>query len=134
MRNEQLEEIIALETALHKKELRRDSSRLQQLMGDQFKEFGRSGRSYDKASIMAQLLSEPDFEGEIVSWGFEGTALAPDVTMLNYRSAFRDADGVDSNFAWRSSIWKRGDAGAWQMQFHQGTPTNADQLISAVPA
>ena len=130
MRNEQLEEIIALETALHKKDCRRDVSRLKQLMGEEFKEFGRSGRAYNKASLLAQFLSEPDFDGEIVSWGFEGTTLAPDVAMLNYRSAFRDADGVDSNFAWRSSIWKRGDAGAWQMQFHQGTPTSADHLIS----
>ena len=130
MKNEQLTEIIALETALHKKECRRDAPRLDALMCDQFKEFGRSGRTYDKASLVAQFLSEPDFEGEIVSWGFEGTALAPDVAMLNYRSAFRDIDGVDTNFAWRSSIWKRCEAGAWKMQFHQGTPTSADQLIN----
>ncbi len=128
MNSEQLAKIIALETALHQKEVRRDSEHMQQLMGDCFKEYARSGRTYDKASLMAQFLAEPDFQGEIVSWGFEGTALAPDVAMLNYRSAFRDVDGATSNHAWRSSIWKRCEAGAWQMHFHQGTPTTEAQL------
>jgi hypothetical protein len=124
--SEQLEKIIALETALHKKEIRRDTDAMHTLMGDRFKEFARSGRTYDKASLIAQFLAEPDFEGEIVAWGFEGTALAPDVTMLNYRSAFRDIDGATHNHAWRSSIWKRCEAGAWQMHFHQGTPTSEE--------
>jgi hypothetical protein len=124
--SDQFKEIIALETALHKKEIRRDSAHVQKLMGNGFKEFARSGRTYDKASLMAQFLSEPDFGGEIVAWGFEATALAPNVAMLNYRSAFRDIDGATHNHAWRSSIWKRCEAGAWQMHFHQGTPTSEE--------
>jgi hypothetical protein len=124
--SEPFDEIVALEIALHKNEIRHDRTRLTQLLGNQFKEFGRSGRIYDKASVVSRLLCEPDMDGEIASWGFELVALAPGVVMLHYRSAFRDPHGVASNFALRTSIWQRGDDGGWQMQFHQGTPTNEE--------
>jgi hypothetical protein len=126
--SKQLEEIIALETALHQPNVRHDSEHLQQVMCDGFKEYARSGRCYDKASLMASSLSEPEIDGEILAWGFEAKALAPDVAMLNYRSAFRDGLGITSHFAWRSSIWKKCEAGAWKMQFHQGTPTSAEYV------
>jgi hypothetical protein len=82
------------------------------LLDDGFREFGSSGRVWDRASILAALAVDdtpaPDV-GDVA-----GTALGPDVVLVTYRSTGPDRSTL------RSSVWRRRD-GHWRLVFHQGT-------------
>jgi hypothetical protein len=99
----------------------RASDRVAQLLADDFVEFGSSGRSYDKASIIAALRDESPTA--ITATDFAVRLLAPEVALVTYRSCLQAQPDVH---ALRSSIWRR-DGDAWRMVFHQGT-------LAAAPA
>ncbi len=122
------ETIIALEKSLHAPEWRRSFTQLDAVLANDFVEYGRSGRAYTKSLIIARLTEETDAAGAVASWGYESIPLAPGLVQLRYCSARRAADGLLSDFARRSSIWRQSSSGAWQMSFHQGTATSGDVL------
>lgn len=112
-----------LEQRLQLPSVRTSRQQLDQILADDFVEFGSSGVTYDKRQIIAGLLADPEsrlpryatMQNMRVTW------LAPDVALATYRSQ-KSRPGVGRpDRANRSSIWKKID-GRWQMLFHQGTP------------
>lgn len=118
-----LNELQALETELQQPHARGDVARLEQLLHPDFREVGRSGRAYDRSTVIQHLLSEAG-QLAIESWSFSATAISTSAVLLTYRSAQRQPDGTLSNHAHRSSIWLKGERG-WQVLYHQGTPAEA---------
>ena len=118
-----LQHLRELEVALHQPDIRRDPSRLHELLHESFTEFGRSGRSYSRADIV-ELLSREVPRGKIWSQDFTVAEIAEGIALLTYKSAYIDADGELGRHTRRSSLWQR-TAQGWQMRFHQGTPTEA---------
>lgn len=110
-----------LEVELHKPAARTDAARLNALLHDDFREFGRSGGAYAKAEILSRLPAEAQ-HAVFVADNFEVRSIGESVALLTYRSAHQQADGTLDAFTLRSSLWERTTLG-WQMSFHQGTPT-----------
>ncbi|CAM5514297.1 hypothetical protein MAUB1S_08583 [Mycolicibacterium aubagnense] len=117
-----LDLIRGLEEELFKHTVRASPAAVGALLADDFLEFGRSGRVYDKKEIVLGLAAEAsDPPLELTASGFELKSLAEDVVLLTYRTSRPDGDRTLHTL--RSSIWKFSD-GAWRMVFHQGTPTS----------
>ncbi|MCV2350459.1 nuclear transport factor 2 family protein [Paucibacter sp. Y2R2-4] len=121
-----LDPLIALERLLHQPAVRADAAAVERLLHPQFREFGRSGRSYSRAAMLELLAAEDpaDTSIEVVSQDFALQMLGDNAALLTYRSAHRSPDGHLSRPSWRSSIWRL-EALGWQMIFHQGTATAA---------
>ena len=118
--NALLIELQALEVELHHPGVRCTRERLEQLLHPEFHEVGRSGRRYDRDTIVAYLAA-PQAQPPVVSDSFSVSALAPGVALLTYRSAHVQAGNMPRNHTLRSSVWVRTSAG-WQLRYHQGTP------------
>lgn len=107
-----------LEASLLTNAVRKNATRVAELLADEFCEFGRSGTVYSKAEILNLLADEEDAHVEMKEFVCrmvgEGTAL------VTYRSE-RRVQGAEMTAALRSSLWVL-RAGRWQMVFHQGTP------------
>lgn len=112
-----------LEVALHQPDVRRDPARLDDLLHDSFSEFGRSGRSYNRADILEFLRNEI-LLGPVWSQEFTVAEIAEGIALLTYKSAYVHAYGELHGHTIRSSLWQC-TARGWQMRFHQGTPTVA---------
>lgn len=115
-----LSELQALEIELHHPGVRSASARLEQLLHAAFHEVGRSGRKYDRNTVLAFLAQESE-RPAIESDGFAVELLADDLALLSYRSAHRLSNGTLANHTHRVSLWQRTSAG-WQVRYHQGTP------------
>lgn len=112
-----------LETSLHRPDTRMSPQQVSDLLADEFFEFGKSGRVYNKQITVDALASEGSSGTTIVPQvaDFSVTSLSSDVVLVTYRS-IRVADETSKSFeTLRSSIWKL-SSGRWQMVFHQGTP------------
>ena len=116
--SEVVQELKNLEEALLRPEVRRSRVEMDSLLADDFIEYGRSGRVYDKAAILE--TADKPFDGQLSLHRFSAKALAPSVVLVNYSSLLRHADG-DESHSLRSSIWSRTEKG-WKLVFHQGTP------------
>jgi hypothetical protein len=121
MKSGPLETLRALEVALHQPSVRRDRGQLERLLHPDFREFGRSGRAYDRAELLELLTQEPQPD-QVWSQDFALQLLAAGVALLTYRSARVTADGTLERHSNRSSVWQLTSEG-WRMLFHQGTPT-----------
>lgn len=122
-----LDELQALESELHHPGVRCSPERLERLLHPQFHEVGRSGRHYDRETIVRHLVSQtapPD----VVASDYAVRRLADGAALLTYRSAHRTADGGRTLPARRCSVWLR-EASAWRLAYHQGTPD--DELPDA---
>lgn len=116
-----LDEIRLLEEGLHRPEVRRSRPALEELLADEFVEFGASGTVCDRAAII-DLLVEEDAEredGDLQTSDYALIGIAPGAVLLTYRTQRIGSDGSGRQVL-RSSIWKHGGS-AWQMVFHQGT-------------
>ena len=118
--NQLLSELQALELELHHPGIPSSVTRLQQLLHKDFSEVGRSGRAYDRETVV-RCLSEQKVAPAVMSDAFALVQLAPDVALLTYRSAHQKPDGMFENHSLRSSVWVR-IAASWQLRYHQGTP------------
>jgi hypothetical protein len=110
----------ALEVELHHPGIRSSRARLEELLHPQFHEVGRSGRPYDRRTVI-QFLAGQQNPPPTESGEFSVAPLAPGVALLTYRSAQRQEDGTLANHTLRMSVWVHGSAG-WQLRYHQGTP------------
>jgi len=120
----QLEEHLkSLEEQLLDPAFRINSEAVAALLADDFVEFGSSGRSFDKASILTELRNEPVRKAFLLS-DFLVRQLSSTVALVTYRATRRNLDGQPIGQSWRSSIWMQLD-GRWQLTFHQGTPIPA---------
>lgn len=112
----------ALETELHHPGRPCTSERLEQLLHADFHEIGRSGRAYDRATVLAWLAGQAQ-RPDVVSDGFRVERLSPDTALLHFRSVQREA-GQPAQHTLRMSLWVQTAAG-WQLRYHQGTPAAA---------
>lgn len=113
--------LIDLERSLLTPEVRQSQAALSQLIADDFLEIAQSGIAYGKDEVLSRLPTEqaPKFE---VS-DFSVRQLTEETYLLTYRACIgRHVDEV--SYSLRSSIWQL-KASAWQMVFHQGTPSTS---------
>ena len=104
---------------LEKRLMNYDYKEFNELLADDFLEYGSSGNSYDKkAQLDAVKGINKNSLIKFTVTDFKIKLLATDVLLATYQT-FRHND---SKYALRSSIWKKNE-GKWQMIFHQGTPT-----------
>ena len=110
-----------LEEDLWQAETRFDLSLMEKIFAPDFVEFGRSGRVYDRQTILA--VPRGPLVARLPLQNFRVRLLAPDVAQVTYDSAVT-YDGAVLHGR-RSSIWTR-NAGGWVLRFHQGTPYDGD--------
>ena len=106
-----------LEEELWREETRFDIPYMEQVLAEDFFEFGRSGRVYRRKDTLSipkspidAILPLPDFEARL---------LTADVAQVTYNTTVTYNGVVQKGH--RSSIWSRSGAG-WVLRFHQGTP------------
>lgn len=116
-----IDEIRALEEALHRPEVRRCRQAVDALLAEGFVEFGSSGTVYHRTETIELLLEEDDDDSALWAGDYALRPLAADAVLLTYRTRRTDGDGSERHVL-RSSIWKH-DGQRWQMLFHQGTIT-----------
>jgi hypothetical protein len=87
------------------------------LLHPDYREFGKSGRVWDKESVL-DLMEDTSELVQIRAEDLEIVPLGADVVLVTYDSVTPQAR------AHRSSVWVR-EAGRWQVRFHQGTPVPA---------
>ena len=124
--DELLTQLRELETALHQPTTRSNRQRLDELLHDDFIEFGRSGRTYTKTNVLEDLPAE---QTTLEAWSqdFSLRSLADGIALLTYKSAQYAPHGALERHALRASIWQRTSSG-WRMTFHQATPTAPFEL------
>jgi hypothetical protein len=110
----------SLEETLLDPAVRKNSEQVSTLLAYDFLEFGSSGRTFDKASILEDLRNEPPHQTARLS-DFAIRTLAPEVILATYRTTRHDSSGQIIHQAKRSSIWINRN-NRWQITFHQGTP------------
>ncbi|MCB0337527.1 MAG: nuclear transport factor 2 family protein, partial [Bdellovibrionales bacterium] len=98
--------------------VRMSQVRLEELIADDFREIGASGKYFDKSEVLKSLPSEEPTK--ICSSDYEIFSLTPELAQVLYQSWREDDDGVPVRKARRSSLWRQSGEN-WQMIFHQGT-------------
>jgi hypothetical protein len=101
-----------LELSLLEPSVRKSIAKLNQLIADDFIEFGSLGKIYSKKDVL-EFLSLEQLRKFVVE-DFTVTELSPEIMLVTYKAK------IDSVTSLRSSIWKINN-GNWQMVFHQGT-------------
>jgi hypothetical protein len=106
--------VVANEVRLLDPAVRSSTRAVESLLHQGFREFGASGRVWDRDSVVAALTADPGSTYTSAE-AIETVRLAPDVVLLTYvaRQPHRTTR--------RSSLWRRVD-GDWKLYFHQGTP------------
>ncbi len=117
--NEPHNTIYELEISLLKPEVRSSFDQLNNLLADDFKEFGSSGRAYTKQNVLERLPSNTDMVVYVVS-DFVVSILSEDIVMSNFKTE-RVINDIEKVLSLRTSLWRK-EGGAWRMFFHQGTP------------
>ncbi len=116
---ELLSEIRVLEEALHRPEIRRSRTAVEELLSEDFVEFGSSGAICRRNEIIDLLVQESEDPGELLAYDYSLSIISSDAVLLTYRTRRTREDGFERHVL-RSSIWKHSEIG-WQMLFHQGT-------------
>jgi hypothetical protein len=111
--------IQSLEEHLLRSDVRKSEEEIHQLISEDYKEFGQSGRIFNKQDIITGLLNETPTQLDLSNFNFK--LLSPDIALATY-VVFNHSRQRRSL---RSSIWMR-KGEAWKMVFHQGTPTDED--------
>jgi hypothetical protein len=113
-----------LEEDLLRPEIRSSRTELEARLASDFVELGRSGRVYDRASLIAALAAEDAGDRRVIHVDdFSVRLLAPGVALATYRSIRDGAAGAPPSTTLRTSIWCLAADGSWRLTFHQGTPT-----------
>lgn len=108
-----------LEEELLQPDVRKNTTRLNALLADEFIEFGSSGRVFNKQEIIDSLTSGSPLHLSLND--FKALLLGPGVVLTTYRAVRYGSSGEQPIHSLRSSVWRMID-GRWQMVFHQGTP------------
>lgn len=112
-----------LEESLWKAETRFDRELMDKVFADDFFEFGRSGRVYDREELLSATGDKIDIRLPLEN--FKVRELSPDLVQTTYNSIVTYEEKVQ--YGRRSSIWSRkGDS--WELRFHQGTPYQPEEL------
>ncbi len=108
-------EINKLEEKLLSNEVRNSEKELNQLLADDFLEYGKSGNIYTKKNTIEALLQE-ESKIEITLFNFRVKLLAENIILALY-----ETKTSNNKVVLRSSIWKKNITLGWQIIFHQGT-------------
>lgn len=92
--------------------MRASSEDAADLLHPNFVEFGASGRTWDRETILSSMRNNPAVSGDAADFCPE--ELAHDVVLLTYRI-------VGEQVSLRSSVWVREPGQGWRIRFHQGT-------------
>ena len=116
------QDLEGLEEGLWRTEVRFDLQRMDDMLADDFFEFGRSSRIYARADTL-EMPARP-IRATLPLVIFKARLLGADVAQITYASILTHDAGEEH--ALRSSIWSRTPTG-WRLRFHQGTaiPLNA---------
>lgn len=112
--------IYELETSLLEPGIRSSFEKLNNLISDDFKEFGSSGLVYNKQNILERLPSNTDKTVYSVS-DFEIVHLSENIIMSHFKTE-RIINNTNKSSSLRTSLW-RNENGVWKIFFHQGTIT-----------
>jgi hypothetical protein len=115
-----LETLQSLELALHRPEVRSNRNELDRLLHPEFREFGRSGRTYERAEVLAEFADRSQAY-EVWAQDFRVVPLSNVLALLTYKSAHVTREGKLEHHTNRSSLWQLTQNG-WRLRFHQGTP------------
>jgi hypothetical protein len=107
----------ALEERLLQTDFRRDRNAVSRLLANDFREFGSSGRVWNKQQILDLLETEPAFHATVQD--FQAIELVSGVFLVTY-TAVVNRPVAKTTASLRTSIWVMRD-GRWRMIFHQGT-------------
>jgi hypothetical protein len=110
------EQVVELELALLHPDVRRDRQWVEELLHEDFREIGASGRLWTRQEAVEALAGEQSDEPIAVS-EMESFQLGEGVVLLTYVS---DRAGRRAR---RSSVWRLSD-GRWRLVHHQGTLTD----------
>ena len=89
------------------------------LLAPDVREFGKSGRSWDRDDIIASLAAETT-QIDYQLRDFTAKRLGEDFVLATYALHIRAPDGTTAK-SLRSSVWQHEAEGIWRMLFHQGT-------------
>lgn len=112
--------IHGLELSLLTPEVRTSREKLNQLLADDFVEYGSAGLIYDKNITLEKLPSgkSPTYH----LYDFEVVDISDTVVQARYKTERINLDG-SKLISLRNSLWRNTNEN-WQMFFHQGTPVN----------
>lgn len=105
------------EQELWREETRINTERMNELIAQDFFEFGRSGRVWQRQDTLATVPQTKDAVRPLPE--FHIRLLDENIAQVTYDSAFIYEGVVEHTH--RSSIWSRTTNG-WILRFHQGTP------------
>src|SRR5690242_572746 len=110
--------LLRLEETLADPGVRRSPDELARLLADDFREFGSSGRVFDKVQII-QALQE---QQTVKLWleHPEMIRVAPDGPLVTHRGKAQFPGSRTISQSRRSSIWRH-RGGRWEVVCHQGT-------------
>lgn len=115
-----MSQIRFMEETVASAEVRASRELMASLLSDDFREFGASGRVFDKQSVLEALSGEPDGDTYEVR-GLHVQSLGADTCLATYQIPPRTvAEGDHKPGSNRSTIWRMED-GVWRILFHQGT-------------
>ena len=106
------------EEALLDPVIRRDRASVENLLAEDFLEFGSSGRVWTREQIFHLLADETYTPSQLED--FNCALIAEDVALVTYRVVRIDPDSGLEASTLRSSIWTQ-KSGMWRLRFHQGT-------------
>lgn len=109
----------SLEISFFDNNIRHSQKKLDELIANDFMEYGRSGKIYYKNDIIPFLLNSEAPAVQIEN--LELKQLSKEIILLNYRS-IRTRETGENDITLRSSIWRKFGT-TWKIFFHQGTPS-----------
>ncbi len=115
--DDEKEILYELEESLWRPETRFDDEYMDDVFADDFHEFGRSGRTYERDEMLGLPTQEIDIDLPLKE--FRAEKVAEGVALVTYVSVVQYEELEIGN---RSSLWVKED-GDWKLRFHQGTPT-----------
>jgi hypothetical protein len=116
-------ELRKVEESLLDTTVRHDRKKMRSMLAENFLEFGSSGRTWTRSSIIELLSQETAFVPPSIE-DFRCAFLSREVALVTYRTVRTDPDSGEVLASLRSSIWTN-ESGSWRMRFHQGTRTGA---------
>lgn len=105
---------IAGERRLHLPAVRQDRDAVDELLAEDFMEFGSSGLIWTRAEMLDAIAHFPSSTMAMEVVGMDARELAPGIVLVTYLSA------IGERKARRSSIWRVVD-GVARIVFHQAT-------------
>ena len=108
-----------LEECLWRAETRFDPHLMDQTFAEDFFEFGRSGRRYERSEMILEPRPDALIDATLPLPDYTLALIAPNVALATYTSEVRHHGTLERGR--RSSLWIKTE-GHWKLRFHQGTP------------